>query len=122
MKSQVSGSPVKGTSTAVAVETFESKPFYMYGTITKGKGNKKTTQRAVVAGVQISKTAIRIGMSVCSVKDKFIKAKGRVIATGRAKSTSELQEVLYLTDDSSAAKQFIARAAKLVTPTPKKTK
>lgn len=121
MKKQSTGSPVKTSNTAVAVAEQENQPFIMYGTITKGKGSKQTTHRAVVAGVQTGTRSIRLGMSVCSVKDKFIKAKGRVIALGRAKS-SVPQDILYLTDDSTPVKQFIARAVKLVTPSPKKSK
>lgn len=120
MKNQSTGSPVKTNITTVAVAEKVNEPLFMYGTVTKGKGNKKTTHRAVVAGYRVSPTSIRIGISVCSTKDKFIKAKGRVIALGRAKSTNELHEVLYLTDDTTPVKQFIARAVKLVTPNPKK--
>ena len=78
MKNQSTGSPVKTSGTTVAVAEKEEQPLFMYGTVTKGKGNKKTTHRAVVAGYKTSPTSMRIGMSVCSTKDKFIKAKGRV--------------------------------------------
>lgn len=120
MKNQTAGNPVKTNGSTVNVAEKEFPTLVMYGTITKGKGNKKTTHRAVVAGVQTTPNTIRIGMSVCSVKDKFIKAKGKVIALGRAKSSSP-QDVLYLTDDFTPSKQFIARAIKLVTPRVKKS-
>lgn len=119
MKKQTAGRPVRGNNTAVAVAEQVNEPFYMYGTITKGKGNKKTNHRAVVAGIQVAPGAVRIGLSVCSTKDKFIKAKGKVIALGRAKS-SVPQDVLYITDDAPVSKQFVARAISLVTPAPKK--
>lgn len=97
----------------VLVAEKESEPLYFYGTVTEGKGNKTITRRVAFAGVQVTLGAMRIGKAACSPKDKFIKAKGRAIALGRAKS-KQPEEVLYLTDDTSPVKQFISRVSKLV--------
>lgn len=97
----------------VLVAEKENDPLYFYGTITENKGNKTITRRIVYAGVLSSPGTIRIGKASCSPKDRFVKAKGKAIALGRAKS-KQPEEVLYLTDDTTPVKQFINRVSKLV--------
>lgn len=110
---------VKVTEGTVLVETKESEPVFFYGTITEGKGNKTVTRRVVYAGIQKAPGAMRIGKAVCSVKDRFIKVKGKAIALGRAKS-SQPEDVLYLTDDATPVRQFIAKVSKQVDAKPSK--
>jgi hypothetical protein len=48
-----------------------------------GRITKKGTTRSTIAGI-VEGTNIKIGIAVCSTNDQFIKAKGRLIAVGRA--------------------------------------
>lgn len=54
-----------------------------------GRGHKDNYTLAIFP----KKYAIYVGISKCSRKDQFEKAKGRVIAEGRAKKAAELDNV-----------------------------
>lgn len=111
---------VKAVAGNVLVDTKESDPVFFYGTVTEKKKNKTITRRVVFAGVQVTPGAMRIGKATCSLKDKFTKVKGKAIAVGYAKSKDKIEDVLYLTDDTTPVRQFIARVSKLVDAKPSK--
>lgn len=67
-----------------------AKPLFFYGekTVTRQQGKKEVeiNRRVAYAGVLAhdNENIMHIGVSMCSEKDIFTKAKGRAIATGRA--------------------------------------
>lgn len=69
--------------------------------------------RVTVAGIIIDGT-LRLGLSRCSIKDNFIKSKGRFISKARAEKRPSL--VVPVGDDPSKklGHIFIAEAKKLV--------
>lgn len=105
--------PTNGATVAVATEE-QPKTFYFYGNKTVEYKGNKITRRVAFAGVQTGPHAIRLGKAMCSEKDKFLKKKARAIATGRAIKAPE--EILYLNDDTTPIKQFIARVSSLLDP------
>lgn len=70
------------------LEPTAHKTIYFYGkkTVDKQVGGKtiQVTRRVAMAGVVNEDQTINIGQAMCSEKDTFVKAKARVIATGRA--------------------------------------
>ena len=72
------------------------------------KGQKRTT----VSGV-LSNGILRIGISTCSLKDQFIKSKGREIALGRALENPEV--ICTLNEDENPLAIFLKEAKTLCT-------
>jgi hypothetical protein len=61
-------------------------------------------KRVTIAGI-INNNEIRIGTSVCSPKDQFVKHKGRIIAEGRALKHPE--DIIAVKTDLTPVKTFI---------------
>jgi len=76
----------------------ENTEFYFYTV------NPNTNRRITVAGFIIN-NQLHIGSAECSLKDQFVKRKGRDIAMGRAKSKKAL--IFDLSPELTPIKQFI---------------
>lgn len=68
-----------------------------------GKNNKEVTRRVVVSGI-VEGNTIKLGKAECSEKDTFTKAKGRLIASGRA--AKKPFATINVVEGESAGKTF----------------
>lgn len=66
------------------MENQEKKALYFYGEKNAEWKGVTHNRRLCISGV-FSENSIKIGVAMCSKKDRFVKAKGRAIAEGRAK-------------------------------------
>lgn len=94
------------------MENQDKKTLYFYG-VKKVEWKGITHSRRVTFAGVIEGDVIRIATSACSEKDRFVKLKGRNIATGRA---FKKPEYLYkVTGVLTPALQFIEFCKKTLT-------
>ncbi len=63
------------------------------------------------AGI-VHEDKVLIGLAECSEKDQFVKAKGRLIATGRA--NAKPCHILEIKPNTSISKQFVEACRRIV--------
>lgn len=82
------------------------KPLFFYGEKTVEYRGTKQVRRVTIAAIE-DNGVLRIGSATCSEKDRFIKEKGRNLATGRAKSKTP-DDMLKLVEGEKIPQQFVA--------------
>lgn len=95
------------------MENQEKKPLYFYGEKQVTWKDKNLTRRVTISGVlDNDPTVLRIGQSMCSEKDKFVKSTARKIASGRA--LKHPVNLLKLQEGKTVTSQFIEFSKKLL--------
>jgi len=70
------------------MENQEKKELHFYGEKEFTYKEQQIKRRVALSGVKDGEDVIRIGVAICSEKDRFIRKKGRQISMGRAAGKS----------------------------------
>ena len=90
------------------------KTLYFYDSVKVQniKGQEEDRRLTIAGVIDDENNTIKIGIAQCSPKDQFIKAKGRAIATGRAKSSNPYMTISDV-DSHLSTKTFVNKAKEI---------